>query len=243
MKKKLAVTIFLLSNLAFGADLAVVMGRPSEKIAENFVKDSFDLIGRSKEDQSSTWAYSLLKQENVSKVSAIYILDDALSTTELLLQGLQLGAHKAPVVMTNVGPINHHICPILASYSNTAFVVIAGNDAEALNRSDYPSCAAGNILFVTSFDQETDTLMSFANYGSLVRLASPANEIKVKVEYAEEEWSGSTPAVTIVAARLANFARTSGLAGQKLILEFLKEKTIHVAELDGMVEEGRALAY
>lgn len=241
-----AFACYLLGYWCFGSEIATVMGKPSDNIAKGMIEREFDLVDETNVHDNSTWVYSLLKKEGVLSTTAVYVLSGDLATTDDFVQGLKLASAHAPVVTTNLGSIDWKSCPTMAAHPNTAFVVIAGNEARELEpKSDlYLGCSAKNILFVTALDQKNDTLMPASNYGPLVRLAAPGNSIEVEDDTGKQLVSGSTPAVSLVAARLAIFARENPtLMGKDLIDEFLLKNSRNVAELDGLIEAGRVYQY
>lgn len=239
MKKFLSVLVILFSYLSVAAEVSVVMGRPYAPASKTII-NHVDLAKNDQFDESSTWVYMLLELLGVKKTAGVYVMIDNFSTTELLIQGLQAAAHKAPIVLTTLGPIDHFVCSMMANSPNTVFVVSAGNDSLELKKEDLPSCAAGNILMVTSLHQEKIRLMPHANRGNLVRLAAPAYFLPVDV-LGHMRVSGGAMAASLTAARLVEFSqKNTNLSGALLVDKFLSEQAVSLPELS-LIDGGRAL--
>jgi len=208
------------------------------------VKESVNLLERgAPEEYATTTAYSVLKRKKVHTAVAFEILDsDASSTAQQLRQGLAVAVTKAPVVYTNVGPIEQKFCEQMAAAADTAFVVVSGNDYRELDPSENPACISGNILFVAAFDQVAGAITS-ANWGQQVRIAAPSMGILATIPGgARRLESNGTMGSSLVAGRLAVFARTHReLRGAILIDRFLTENTEHLPALDGKIPGGLAL--
>lgn len=180
-----------------------------------------------------------------SAVSVEVTNDDGSVDSGMLEEALLIAAHNAPVVFTNLGPIENDICDLLSQHGETAFVIIAGNDASYLDPATQLKCLSENILRVTALNQETGELTKFSNYGDpLVRIAAPSlNILSRGLDGKEGRLSPpSTAGASLLAARLAIYARENlSLKGAVLIDHFLKENTVSLPKLHGKVEGGRAL--
>jgi hypothetical protein len=238
-----ATTVVALSVQAENFDIATVMGKPSE-IVSNAIIAEHVLWQRDRQiDESSTFSYSILKRLGIEKAFSIEAMKNGAMGYSDFWRGLIVGASKARVVFTIIGPVLERLCAVLADYPDTAYVIVAGNDAMRLEPEANPSCLARNILRVAALDQNTNDLMSFANWGELVRIAAPASHIAVEnIDGSPSFRTGTTMAASLVAGRLASFAKAHpDLKGAVLIDQFLAENSVVLPALLGKVEAGRAL--
>lgn len=246
VKKIIKINLFLLSFCyVIGAtEIATVMGRPSSIVARDLITNEFDLADNKDVDYGTTWTYSIFNREKISSSTLVVVLEKNGSTSQAQwIEGLNLAAEHSSVVLSHIGPLNEVACTAMANNTKTAFVVVAGNDAREVNEQDLPECAAKNIIVVAALNQQTKNLMSYANWGTLVRLASPALEISVEdVLGNETKVSNTTVAASLAAARLAQFAKNNTtLTGAKLIDSFLEQETLTLPNLKDRVKDGRVI--
>ncbi|MEI6790063.1 MAG: hypothetical protein WCK42_02655 [Myxococcaceae bacterium] len=172
--------MFVFLQLAFIAQLAVV--------SDSEMKPQID---------------SIVKNSGLNTVVFINISEpDHNMTFESFERGLMEGAEKAPVVVSNIGPVSEELCVLMAKFRRNAFVLTAGNQAIELEFPPTSACLLNNILFV-------GTQKSSSNYGKAVRISIPA--------------TNGTEATTLAAVKLALFSEDTLLEGARLVNEFLAQ--------------------
>ena len=129
---KSLMAFFLICNFAYATEIATVMGKPGENLdfTDDLIQERIDLGGPKAGEMSTTWAYSILARKGVrSAVSIEVVNDEGYLDSSDLIKAIQIAATKAPVVFTHVGPIEDEVCSVLSQYYETAFVIVAGNQA------------------------------------------------------------------------------------------------------------------
>lgn len=175
----------------------------------------------------------ILEENGISKIASIQTTVNGTTLREVFLSSLKWAAEQAPVVFSNLGPIDEALCRELSKFQNVVFVLTAGNDAMELKPEDAPSCMVSHIILVASMNESRGQLTSFSNWGLRVTLAGPT-EISLAPP--------STAATASVAARLAAYAKSkTDLKGSDLALAFLRDNTVTLPSLMGKVQGGRAL--
>lgn len=248
MKFAVLFTLLFSLNLFADAEITGVMGSPNLSLdfTKDFIIKDINLLEPSDrpERELATQAFYLTKLHGALEANSVAIVNDkGGSTADLLMKGFAVGAQFSKIVFTNLGPISNFYCDDLSRMTDVVFVFVAGNSGQKLDPSQNPKCKAGNILFVTALDQTAGDLFEQSNYGPYVRIAVASREIKTMgVDGELIARTSVTLGQAIVVGKLAAFSRENPTyLGEKLVAEFLKQKTTKIEKIADRIPDGLAV--
>lgn len=244
MLKLFLVLFTIISDSLWSHEIAVIGGEPdgSLEFVKRIVKTRSDLIKGEHEAFSTTITYSVLNDYGIENTTLVMILDKEGTTSRAIFRdAIDCASFTAPVVNTNIGPIEDIICMKFSEYKDVAFVVPSGSGGGPIGSS----CLAGNVLIVAALDQNQQDLFSFSNWGPGVRIASPSAGIFVILPGGKSAiLNSSTAGLSIISAQLALLAKNRpSLRGAALINYFLENNTVVLPALSGKIDNGLALKW